>query len=185
VDLVVGTLAVEPDSLVVVNGQAEESDGKSDNAPRLLSLDPATVAALVQWQRNQAEERSLLGRDYRSTNRVFTWEDGRDVHPDVLRQRFNRLTDRCGLPRIRLYDVRHTYATTALKSGVNPKIVSTRLGHASVGFTLTVYSHALPGMDREAADTIAALFIPEPRNEDHQGQADDTDDTEPEKPAEA
>jgi hypothetical protein len=34
-------------------------------------------------------------------------------------------------------------------TGVNPKIVSQRLGHASVGFTLTVYSHALPGYDRE------------------------------------
>jgi hypothetical protein len=46
-----------------------------------------------------------------------------------------------------------------LRSGVNPKIVSARLGHASVGFTLMVYSHALPGMDRDAADAIAGMFV--------------------------
>jgi integrase len=81
------------------------------------------------------------------------------VHPDVLRQRFVRISERCGLPHIRLHDIRHSYATAALKAGVNPKIVSQRLGHASVGFTLTVYSHALPGFDREAADAMAAAIL--------------------------
>jgi integrase len=51
------------------------------------------------------------------------------------------------------------YATVALKSGVNPKVVSARLGHASVGFTLAVYSHALPGMERDAAHKIASMFL--------------------------
>jgi hypothetical protein len=39
--------------------------------------------------------------------------------------------------------------------------VSERLGHASVGFTLMVYSHALRGYDREAADVMAALILGE------------------------
>lgn len=162
IDLEAGTMAVEPDSLVVVNGKAMSSDGKSDNAPRLLSLDRATVAALREWKEVQNSERVFFDTDYEGTDRVFTWENGRDVHPDVIRRRFNRLSERAGLPHIRLYDVRHTYATTALKSGVHPKIVSSRLGHASVGFTMTVYSHALPGMDREAADAIASLFVDAP-----------------------
>ena len=59
----------------------------------------------------------------------------------------------------------HTYATTALRSRINPKIVSSRLGHASVGFTLDVYSHALPGIDREAAHTIASMFVDQPLEE--------------------
>jgi hypothetical protein len=37
--------------------------------------------------------------------------------------------------------------------------VSARLGHASETFTASVYQHALPGMDREAAGMIAALFV--------------------------
>ena len=149
-------MAVESDTRVVVNGQAVDSDGKTDNSLRLLSIDPVTVAELERWRNVQANEARFFGRDYEHSGRVFTWEKGTAVHPDVIRQRFNRLAQRCGLPHIRLHDIRHSYATAALKSGVNPKIVSQRLGHASVGFTLSVYVHALPGFDREAADGIAA-----------------------------
>jgi integrase len=169
-------LTVLPDTMVVVNGQAGESDGKSDNAPRLISLDRATVAALMAWRDIQRSERAFFESDYLGSDRVFTWENGRDVHPDVIRQRFNRLSERCGLPHIRLYDIRHIYAMTALRSGVNPKIVSTRLGHASVGFTLTVYSHALPGMDREAADTIAGRFLDQEPDEDAVSKSVSKDD---------
>jgi len=158
-DLDAGTVSVEPDTLVVVNGRAQASDGKTDQAPRLLALDPATIAALRERQDAQREERAAFGVDYRDTQRVFTWEDGRDVHPDVIRQRFNRLAARCGLPPIRLYDMRHSYATAALKAGVHLKIVSARLGHASETFTARVYQHALPGIDREAANSVAALLV--------------------------
>ncbi|MFL6127697.1 MAG: tyrosine-type recombinase/integrase, partial [Mycobacteriales bacterium] len=59
----------------------------------------------------------------------------------------------------RTHDVRHSYATAALAAGVNPKIVSERLGHASVAFTLTQYSHVLPGVDQQAALTMADLML--------------------------
>jgi integrase len=72
------------------------------------------------------------------------------------------LAERAGLPHIRLHDVRHSYATAALRAGVNPKIVSQRLGHSSLAFTLTTYSHALPGFDREAADELAELLLADP-----------------------
>jgi hypothetical protein len=58
--------------------------------------------------------------------------------------------------------MRHSYATAALKAGVHLKIVSARLGHSDEAFTSKVYQHALPGMDREAASTIAALFVDDP-----------------------
>ena len=55
------------------------------------------------------------------------------------------------LPPIPLHGLRHN-ATLALASGVNPRIVSGRLGHATVALTLDVYSHVLPQADREAAE---------------------------------
>jgi len=56
-------------------------------------------------------------------------------------------------------DVRCTFASLvgdalALKEGVHPKIVSERLGHATVGITLDLYSHVTPAIAREAADTV-------------------------------
>ena len=47
-------------------------------------------------------------------------------------------------------------ATQLLTAGVHPKVVSERLGHASIGITLDVYSHVLPSMQEEAADKIDA-----------------------------
>ena len=159
VNLNASTVSIEPDTLVVVNGNAQNSDGKTDRASRLLALDPATVSALRQWRLVQESERTFFGRDYLGTDRVFTWENGRDVHPDVVRQRFIRSAQRCGVPRIRLYDMRHTYATIALKSGTHPKIISARLGHASEAFTMATYQSVLPGMDKQAADDIASLIL--------------------------
>jgi integrase len=45
-----------------------------------------------------------------------------------------------------------------LSKGVHPKIVSERLGHASIGITLDTYSHVLPAMQQEAADAFDELF---------------------------
>src|SRR5262244_740001 len=52
--------------------------------------------------------------------------------------------------QIRLHDLRHSHATHMLASGVHPKIAQERLGHTSVGITLDLYSHVLPGMQAEA-----------------------------------
>jgi integrase len=66
---------------------------------------------------------------------------------------------RAELPRIALHDIRHSYATAALKAGVPVKVVSERLGHANISITLDTYSHVIPGMDQEAASTVAQLIL--------------------------
>lgn len=48
---------------------------------------------------------------------------------------------------------------TSLRAGVDAKTVSTRLGHATVAFTLDVYTKAVPQLDRDAADKIAGLIF--------------------------
>ena len=62
------------------------------------------------------------------------------------------------LPRIRLHDLRHTWASLALATSVNPKVVSERLGHATVSFTLDTYSHVMAGLQEDAAARVAALL---------------------------
>jgi integrase len=159
VDLDRGTLSVST-TRVVVRGHAQDSDDtKSERGRRLLALDPITVDGLWAQRDRQDEERPAFGTGYGETDLVFTWEDGRPVHPDVIRQRFNRLVTRLKLPPIRLHDLRHSYASAALSAGIHPKVVSERLGHASVAFTLTQYSHVLPGVDQEAANTVADLML--------------------------
>ena len=59
---------------------------------------------------------------------------------------------------IRLHDLRHTWATLALEAGIDPKVVSERLGHATTGITLDLYSHVQPELDAQVATTVAHLF---------------------------
>jgi hypothetical protein len=63
------------------------------------------------------------------------------------------------LPEIHLHDLRHTHATLLLHDGVPVKVVSERLGHASPMITLSVYAHVMPGMQREAAASFAAMVL--------------------------
>jgi hypothetical protein len=81
------------------------------------------------------------------------------VHPDTITDRFNKLVDRAGVKRIRLHDVRHTYATVSLDAGVNPKIVSDRIGHANMAYTLALYTHPSTGKDRAAAESVAGVLL--------------------------
>jgi hypothetical protein len=52
-----------------------------------------------------------------------------------------------------------SYATAALAAGIPAKVVSERLGHASIAITMDTYSHVLPGLDAEAAGTVARLIL--------------------------
>jgi integrase len=63
------------------------------------------------------------------------------------------------LPAIRLHDLRHSYATAGLAAGVPPKVMSERLGHATVAFTQATYTSALPAMDQSASEVVAGLIL--------------------------
>jgi integrase len=71
---------------------------------------------------------------------------------------FERHTRAVKLPRIRLHDLRHTWATLALQSGIHPKVASEVLGHSTIAITLDTYSHAIPTMQETAVELVAALM---------------------------
>lgn len=144
---------------VSVDGQVRESDTKTEAGKRVMALDPQTLEALRDYVSVWKEERRLLGQDGRL---LFVWPDGTPLHPDTLTALFAKHIGAAGLPRIRLHDVRHSYATAALRAGISPKIVSVRLGHTHVAFTMQTYMHVIPGMDAEAADQIANLILGDP-----------------------
>jgi integrase len=64
-----------------------------------------------------------------------------------------------GTLRFRWYDCRHTCATLLLATGENPKVVSERLGHTKVAFTLDRYGHVMPGMQEKASAKLEAIMF--------------------------
>jgi integrase len=141
---------------VSVDGQVQASGTKTEAGKRVMALDPQTLLALREYVEEWAEERRLLGQDSRL---LFVWPDGTPLHPDTMTALFGKHLAAAGLPKIRLHNVRHSYATAALRAGISPKIVSERLGHTNVAFTMQTYMHVIPGMDAAAANEIAELIL--------------------------
>lgn len=74
-----------------------------------------------------------------------------------LLEEFKKLLVEAGLPIIRFHDLRHTAATLILQAGIHPKIVQETSGHADISLTMNTYSHALPTLQREAAEKMDEL----------------------------
>lgn len=144
---------------------------KSKAGERTMALDPATVTALRDHRRLQLETRMLAGPAWRDTftdwqglsrsGLVWTYGDGSPIHPKSFYVRFLKHVAAAGLPRIRLHDVRHSYASgLASATGWHDvKVISQRLGHASVAITLDTYSHVLRAADERVAHTLADVIL--------------------------
>ena len=146
-------------TIVSVNYKLSFGTPKTARGRRLIALDDFTLAALSAHRVNQHVERSSIGDAYVDHDLAFPRLDGSPTHPDYFSQAFDRTVARLKLPRIRLHDLRHTHATLALQAGVPGKVVSERLGHASMTFTLDIYTHTVPQMQEEAAEQIAELIF--------------------------
>ncbi len=103
----------------------------------------------------------MLGGRLSGDDLIFSHPDGTPFDPGTVTHSFANVLKKAGLPHIRFHDLRHTHATLMLKSGVHPKIVSERLGHASVAFTLDTYSHVVPGLQEAAAERFDKMLEPD------------------------
>jgi integrase len=147
-DIQGGVMAVRQ-TVIDVGGRVEFSTPKTARGRRVIALDPSTLEAVRKhWARNDRPPGSL----------VFSEKDGSPLNPGQVTRRFRAILSKVGLPRIRLHDLRHTHATLALQIGIHPKIVSERLGHSTVAFTLDIYSHATPHMQADAAIRLGELM---------------------------
>jgi integrase len=157
-DLDAGKLTLEV-TRVVVDGQVVESDGKTQNAQRVIALDAFTLAVLAAHSQMLDRERVEFGPDYYDHGLLFCWEDGRPPHPDTITRRFRKLAEAAGLPKINLHDVRHSYATAGRDARIDWKALSKRIGHADVAFTMKQYVQTDLEADRQVASTLAELIL--------------------------
>ena len=69
-----------------------------------------------------------------------------------------RVLARAGLPKVRFHDLRHTFATHALSSGVDAKTLAGILGHTKASFTLDTYTHTTGDMQKRAAEIVGGFL---------------------------
>jgi integrase len=121
-----------------------------------LSTD--AIAVLRSHRARQAEAKLLAGPAYQDRGLVFATGIGTPIEPGNLRRSWLAITARAGVAGLRIHDMRHASASYMLRAGVHPKVVSERLGHASVSITLDTYSHILPGLQAAAAEALDSVL---------------------------
>ena len=80
------------------------------------------------------------------------------VKPGSAYLHMKTLLQRAGLPSIRFHDLRHTFATHALTSGVDAKTLSGILGHTNASFTLDTYTHVTSDMQKQACGIVGGFM---------------------------
>jgi len=164
-DLDAATVSIRRSAGMVRNvGEgAEMVEGATKSGkPRVVDLDPATVAVLRAHRKARGEMHLSHARP---DALAFGDIEGNHRNGEHVSRQFARDIARCretlggdALPAIRLHDLRHTHATILLTAREPMHVVSQRLGHASAVVTMTVYAHVLPGSQREAANLFAQLI---------------------------
>lgn len=125
---------------------------------RVVDISATVADELRRHRAAQAEERLRLGIRLDEQSFVVAQADGSPVKPRTLSDEWRRNMPKTGLERIRFHDLRHSHATQMLAAGVHPKVASERLGHSTIGITLDLYSHVMPGMGADAAEQVDAAI---------------------------
>ena len=131
-------------SVSVVDGTFEIGDTKTQTGKRMILLPPSTLHLLKERKKTAMTEwifPSLL-------------EPEKPVSPNAAYHRLKIILKQAGLPDIRFHDLRHTFATHALTSGVDAKTLSGILGHTNASFTLDTYTHVTTDMQKNAAGIV-------------------------------
>ncbi|AZO47085.1 MAG: site-specific integrase [Mesorhizobium sp.] len=149
--------------LAIVESAEQTDDGVRYKEPksgraRTVALSASTVAELKAHRARQAEEQLRLGIRPDADSFVVAQIDGQPIQPRSLTHEWVRVLGKTKLPRIRFHDLRHTHASQMLSAGIHPKVASERLGHSTIGITLDLYSHVMPGMQADAAEQVDAAL---------------------------
>ena len=131
---------------------------KTEHSRRRICMTSKLASYLKEYRKEREnlyfERDQILGLD----GLVFANPDGIPFNPSVLSHDFERLVKRIGLAGVRFHDLRHSFASLMLLQGANAKVISEALGHASVAFTLQVYSHIIEGMQADAMTLLDGIL---------------------------
>ena len=129
-------------------GGVRVGETKTETGARTILLPPSTVELLKARKRKSYS-------DWIFHNPVVP---ELPMDPSAAYHRLKTLLRYAELPSIRFHDLRHTFATHALTSGVDAKTLSTILGHTNASFTLDTYTHMTTDMHQKAASVVGGFL---------------------------
>ncbi len=157
VDLAQGTVHLQRTG-TYLGGRWVEGAPKTRAGERVVHLPPAGAQALRRQRAQQARWRLQAGGAWQAGDYVFTGQQGQPVRGNVVARELRQACIRLGLVPQPPHGLRHCHASLLLAQGTALPAVSRRLGHAHPGITAQVYAHALPGQDRQVAETLGRVL---------------------------
>jgi integrase len=133
---------------------------KTEKSRRTIDF-PEFVAKLLEKEHSRiVETRRLAGAQWKDSSLVFPSAVGTPLEERNVLRRFQAICKASQLPKLRIYDLRHTHASLLIHEGVHPKRISERLGHSSIKLTMDTYGHLFEGSDRDSAEKMEKLLAP-------------------------
>lgn len=154
-------------NLIYTNTDVQVGTPKTIESERTLSISDNLLSLLKEHKKIQALNKLKYGEYYEQNifnnkpyDFVFTWQNGKYIHPNYYTLRFHRLLEKSEInKKIRFHDLRHTNATLLLQQGIDFKVIQTRLGHADINTTLNIYSHVTDDMQKQATQKISSILF--------------------------
>jgi integrase len=104
------------------------------------------------------KKKKILGEEFNPKELVFTNTKGNYLDVRDLGRAYKKAIKEARLKDTSYHNLRHSHATILLQKNVHPKVVSERLGHSNIHITLDIYSHVIPSLQDEAAETFDDEF---------------------------
>lgn len=153
---------------------------KTKNSERFVTLPEDTLKVLREHLARLDESIALVGDSWEHPELVFPSETGTLMHGRNFYRTWKLAVKAAGLPHTRIHDQRHLHATLLIDQGEDSKVISDRLGHASVSFTLDRYGHLYNERRQRAAHSLDTLLGPEEADEPNHSAGDDDTEQSPE-----
>ncbi len=126
---------------------------------RTIVVPGDVMELLAREKKDQVSAKEKAGSLWMNKDGLcFTDEMGDSISHTSVDHEYKRIVSSIGMPDKRFHDLRHTFATEAIRAGVDYETLSKHLGHFSVGFTLDVYGHVTDEMKREAAQKMQKVI---------------------------
>ncbi|MFC5985716.1 site-specific integrase [Marinicrinis lubricantis] len=114
---------------------------KTEKSKRTIHIVDEVYDVLVAHKAWQEKQKELLGDLYNDSDYVFVRDDGKPYRVNSVSEHFLDFLRKHDFPRIRLHDLRHTFASVMYEAGVDLKAISEIMGHSDIGTTSRIYTH--------------------------------------------
>lgn len=130
---------------------------KTKSSKRSLKMPAEVIEILLRYRVEQNTHRLKVGDQWVSTDRLFTYWNGKPINPNSPYKWLCRFCERTGMRRAKsaLHSFRHLNASLLITNGVDVKTVSTALGHTQVSTTTNIYAHTFAKVQADASEAIA------------------------------